>query len=154
MPETTKPYFPMFVNISAKHTLVIGGGKIARRRITTLLNFTNHLTVIAPDFMPEVAALDGHENLTLIQKNYESTDITGMDLVFAATNNETVNNQIHQDCQEQGILVNIGSDKTKCDFYFPGIVQKEQVVVGVTTGGTNHKLAKEVTAAVREMLAE
>ena len=51
------PYFPIFIDLSEKKILVIGAGKIARRRITVLCRFTPNLTVIAPDSLPEVEAL-------------------------------------------------------------------------------------------------
>ena len=113
------PFFPVFIDLSQKKLIVFGAGRIARRRITTLSQFTPQLTVIAPDCLPEV-----HD----------------------------VNNRIHDDCKKRGITVNVSTDRSKSDFYFPGIARKGDIVVGVTASGKDHAGARWVSEKMREML--
>ena len=115
------PYFPIFIDLSEKKILVIGAGKIARRRIGVLCQFTPNLTVIAPDSLPEVEALAEEGRIRLLRKSYEEEDIRGADIVFAATNDHDVNDRIHDDCRKRGIMVNVSTDRKKSDLYFPGI---------------------------------
>lgn len=150
--ENRKPYFPMFVDLSAKNIYVVGAGTIAKRRIRSLSCFTNHLTVIAPEVNPELLEMEKAGEIRILKKKYESSDIYEADMVIAATNDFKINNDIFCVCRERGILVNVCSDKTKCDFYFPGLAIKDDVVAGVTANGTNHKKAKLVTEKVRETL--
>ena len=77
-----------------------------------------------------------------------------MFLAVCATGDETVDDTVWRLCRERGVLVNIASDKDKCDFYFPGVARRGSVVAGVTAGGTNHSLAREVTEKIRKMLEE
>lgn len=149
-----KPYFPLFVDLSEKKVYVIGAGTIAKRRIRSLIDFTDRLTVVAPEVNPELNTLEQEGRIVILRKKFELKDIADADLVIAATNDHTLNNDIYEYCIEENILVNVCNDKKKCDFYFPGLAMTDQVVVGVTANGTNHKMAKKVVEKIREMLGE
>ena len=72
-------------------------------------------------------------------------------MVLAVTNNSELNEEIYQICKEEGIYVNVASDKSLCDFYFPGICLKDDIVVGITASGVNHKKAKAVREKCRHI---
>lgn len=152
MPDTKKPYFPMFIDLTEKKVVVAGAGTIAKRRIRSLLNFTNHLTVIAPEVNKELKSLEAEGLLTILKRKCEMEDFYSADLVIAATNDAQINNAIYDTCRKQGILVNVCSDKQKCDFYFPGIAMKDQVVVGITASGKDHKRAKALVEQIWSIL--
>ena len=152
MPDTKKPYFPMFIDLTEKKVVVAGAGTIAKRRIRSLLNFTNHLTVIAPEVNKELKSLEAEGLLTILKRKCEMEDFYSADLVIAATNDAQINNAIYDTCRKQGILVNVCSDKQKCDFYVPGIAMKDQVVVGITASGKDHKRAKALVEQIRSIL--
>ncbi|MDO5424350.1 MAG: bifunctional precorrin-2 dehydrogenase/sirohydrochlorin ferrochelatase [Eubacteriales bacterium] len=147
-----KPYFPMFVDLSQKKVVVVGAGTIAKRRIRTLLDFTDRLVVIAPEVNRELIELEEAGKLTILRKKYERDDIYDADLVIAATNDFQTNNDIYNVCKCTGITVNVCSDKNKCDFYFPGIARKDNIVAGVTASGNNHRAAKEAVEKIRSIL--
>ena len=65
-----------------------------------------------------------------------------------------MNNGIYEECQEKGILVNVCSDRTRCDFHFPGIAVKEDLVIGINAGGKDHSLAKKWTDRIRKEVEE
>lgn len=148
------PYFPVFIDLSEKRLVVFGAGKIARRRITVLSRFTPALTVIAPECLPEVEALATEGKIRYLKKTYEEEDLEGADFVFAATNRHDVNKKIHDDCKKRGITVNVSTDRTMSDFYFPGIAQKGDIVVGVTASGKDHAGARRVSEGIRELLGK
>ena len=149
-----KPYFPLFVDLSEKKVYVIGAGTIAKRRIRSLIDFTDCLTVVAPEVNPELNSLEQEKKIMILRKKFDLQDITDADLVIAATNDHTLNNDIYEFCRKNNIMVNVCNDKEKCDFYFPGLAMKENVVVGVTANGTNHKMARKAVEKIREMLEE
>lgn len=142
----------MFIDLTEKKVVVAGAGTIAKRRIRSLLNFTNHLTVIAPEVNKELKSLEADGLLTILKRKCEMEDFYSADLVIAATNDAQINNAIYDTCRKQGILVNVCSDKQKCDFYFPGIAMKDQVVVGITASGKDHKRAKALVEQIRNIL--
>ena len=149
-----KPYFPLFVDLSEKRVYVIGAGTIAKRRIRSLLDFTDYLTVVAPEVNPELNTLEQEGRLSILRKKFDLEDIADAELVIAATNDHSLNNNIYEYCIEKKILVNVCNDKEKCDFYFPGLAMTDDVVVGVTANGTNHKMARKVVEKIREMLGQ
>ena len=116
MSSKEKKFFPLFVDLTEKKAVVIGAGKIATRRIKTLLPFVKSLKVIAPEAGEEVLCLAGENELEYVQKAYETEDIKEADLVIAATDRREVNEQVYADCKNAGILVNIASCQQKCDF--------------------------------------
>ena len=146
------PWFPLFVDLSGKKILVIGGGRIALRRIRTLTEFTESVTVISPQLHPDLLPLEAEGKLTVLRRPYEPTDPEGAALVLAATNDPAVNEAVRADCQRLGIPVNVSSDRRGNDFYFPGIARKGDYVAGITASGHDHAGAKKLTEAVRALL--
>ena len=145
-------WFPFFTNITEKEFLVIGAGKIAKRRIETLLKFDCRIRVVAPEALTEVKGYHEEKRLELQLRPYESDDICGADYVLAATNDKEINHQIYLECKTRKIPVNVADCKEKSDFYFPGIIRENGLTVGVTAEGKNHALAKNATQAIGRLL--
>lgn len=146
--EDLGQWFPFFTNIAGKTVVVVGAGKIAKRRIETLLKFDCRIKVVAAGAVPEVEAYADQGKLELLIKPYAASDLDGADYVLAATNDQSINHQIHEKCREGNIPVNVADDKEKSDFYFPGVIRKNGLTVGVTAEGKNHELAKKATRAI------
>ena len=144
-------YFPMFVDLTDKKIKVFGGGEIATRRIKTLLNFTSNIEVISPSVTEKLNNIINSGKIKYIKDEYKEEYVTG-DLVLSLTNSREVNNKVYLKCREKGILCNIGDKKEECDFYFPGVAFKDNVVVGVTSSGENHSEAKKVTQNIKALL--
>ena len=121
----TKRYFPMFIDLSDKKIVVVGGGNIATRRVRTLLQFTRNITAIAPKCTMELQELGKTGYVNLITRPVKRSDFDMAYMVIAATNDWKLNDEIYRVCKEEGIYVNVADDKSKCDFYFPGIYMKD-----------------------------
>lgn len=145
-------WFPVFTNISGKTIVVVGAGKIAKRRIETLLKFHCSIRVVAPEAMPEITEYAKEKKLELRTKPYEAADLEGADYVLATTNHKQINHEIYEKCKEGKIPVNVADDKGISDFYFPGIVRNKGITVGVTADGKDHELAKKATRAIANCL--
>lgn len=139
------------MDLSSKKVTVIGGGKIASRRVRSLLEFAGQITVIAPAVLPELEQLAENGQILWKRKEYERTDLCGSDMVLACTNEAQVNEDVSRTCRQQGILVNTASDRQQCDFYFPGLLCEEEVVIGFCGGGNPVK-AKEMRRKVEMLL--
>lgn len=148
-----KGLFPMFVDLREKKIVVIGAGKISARRITTLTQFCETITVIAPEAETAIQQLAADGEITWILKTYDRDDLYGADIVLAATDDPKLNDEIHSVCKCLGILVNVCSDQRKCDFQFPGIVKKDEVVIGINAAGTDHHKVKRIRECVEEAFA-
>lgn len=150
-------YFPIFINLSGKKFTVFGAGKIAARRVGGLLRFGAFVTVIAPDigtYMQELSLDKKSPGQLLFQKRrYRPGEIQkeNADFVLAATNDRHTNAQIVMECRKKEIPVNNASDSTQCDFYFPALVEREQLVIGVTSSDGNHKRTARFCERLRSL---
>lgn len=149
-------YFPLFVPMNGKTALLYGGGAVAARRLGGLLRFGVRVTVTAPRFCEKVRALADRypDQVTLMDGVYEPGTIAGADLVLSATDDPEADGMIFEECRSKGIAVNTASDKQKCDFYFPALIEQDGIVIGVCSGGTDHRKVRRVSDAIRRALAE
>lgn len=136
-------YFPVFVDLTEKNILIVGGGKIASRRMHSLLGFAKHMTVVSCQFTDEILKMADETSVRLVHRPFEAGDLCGRDLVLAATDDAGLNRRIYEDCKKQGIPVNVCSDQSLCDFQFPSILVDEDVVIGLNASGQNHRRVKE-----------
>ena len=147
-----KHYFPMFVNLENKNIVVVGGGNIATRRVKTLLKFTGNITVIAPQMTIELQELGKTGQIITVFRPVKRTDFKQAYMVIAATSEWKINDEIYRICKQEGIYVNVVSDKEKCDFYFPGIFMQDDLVVGITASGLDHKKARRLREEIEKAL--
>lgn len=147
-----RPYFPMFVDISGKKILVIGGGNIALRRVRTLLKFGADVQVISPLLKEELAELKRQEKITVEQRYYAAGDVQGFDIVLAASDSPAVNHGVWKECRKAGIPVNVADSRELCDFYFPSVVMTEEVVIGINSGGSDPGKVKKTRRKIEGMI--
>lgn len=158
-------YFPIFINSQKMKVLVIGLGNIGKRRFRSLIKFSfKKISLLDKDekklkeSYEDIKTKEIDENkIELINKDFEFSDLEKVDedtIVIVATDDEDLNRKICEKALEKTYFVNSISNKKDCSFYFPGISVKDDIVVGVTAQGKNHKLAKKVTDQIRELLRE
>ncbi len=142
-------YFPLFINLENKNIVIFGAGKIALRRVNSLINTKANITIIAPDVLEEFYHI---KNINIIKDLYNKKYLKDAFIVLAITNDKNINDKIYLDCKEKNIIVNIASDKEKCDFFFPGVIYKDDYTVGICGNGTNHSLVKNTIDKIRNFL--
>ena len=108
-------YFPMFVDLTGKNVLVIGGGAVALRKCEKLLPYGCEITAAAGRFLPGFISLPG---VKLIFRAVEEGDLEGRDMVIAATDDKSVNRYLAEECRRRRIPVNVVDDEKSCDFLF------------------------------------
>lgn len=149
-----RPYFPVFIDMEGRLVLVAGGGRIALRRVRTLLRFGAKIRVIAPRLCRELEDMEKDRMICIEQREYKPGDIKGAAFVLAATDSREVNRQIWGDCREKGIPVNVSDNRELCDFYFPSVVMTEDAVIGISSGGEDPGRTKEMRRKIEETLGE
>ena len=147
-----KPFFPMFIDLSKKKVVVIGGGRIAGRRIRTLLSFAGQICVIAPEVTEEIEGYIKEGRITHLKTRYAPELIRDADLVLAATDDPVCNEQAADECRRRGIPVNVSHKKELCDFYFPGTAVCGDLTAGVTASGRDHGKAKRAREEIEKIL--
>lgn len=147
-------YFPLFIDIKGKNIKVIGGGTIALRRVKTLLNFGAVITVIAPKAAEEISTLAKAGKINWEQRIYKQGDCSGAFLVIAAADKREINHAVFEECREKNILISAADKKEECSFYFPAVIQEGDIVIGVTSGGLNHKGVRKAADTIRRLKDE
>ncbi len=142
-------YFPMFINLENKNIVVFGAGKIALRRVKVLINSKCNITIVAPEILKDFYNIN---NINIIKDSYNKKYLKDAFIVLAITNDNNINNKIYFDCKENNIIVNVASDKNKCDFFFPGVIYKESYTIGICGNGKNHKLIKNIKNKIKDFL--
>ncbi len=148
-----KNYFPIFKKLDNAKVLVFGGGNIAKRRVKTLLKFNLNIRVIAPLVCDELKKISS-DRLEIVCETYDEKHIENCLFVLACTDNHEINHKIVLKCNELKIDVNNASNKEECDFYFPYIIDDEDVTVGITGDGSNHKKTKKISDELKVFLTE
>lgn len=138
-------YYPLFMDIQDQPCLVVGGGKVGARKAMGLLRAGARVRVISPamDLSLEAAAAE-NTALVLDRREYEISDLEGMRLVFAATDNQTLNAGIRDLAAQKGILCNIADGTDKGDFILPAVVSQGDLLIAVSTCGASPALAKQI----------
>ncbi len=144
-----KPYFPMFVSLEDKRILVVGAGNIATRRIKALMKFGASIRVVAPLFNRELEDMEG---LDLVNRGFMPEDLEDTDIVVIATNNAPLNEEIAEMCRSRGIIKNVSSDQSLCDFFFPATILTDDIVVGICSGGNDPSVTKSTRADIETFL--
>lgn len=152
-------YFPLFFDLKNKHILVVGAGTIASRRIRGLAEAGARVLVIAPDFQEETLELAERNDVIveLQRSTYEAAEDLQLNdyfLICAATGDADLDRRIVEDAGKAGVPANAASDRALCDFYFPGLVKDENLIIGVSSGGRDHAKVARVCKNIRENLEE
>jgi len=147
-------YYPINLDLTGKKVVVIGGGKVAYQKITGLLEAGAELFVVAPSLAPEMKELMGKERFHFIERKYQRGDLDGAILAFGATNQPSVNRQIHQEAQEQGIWFNAVDQPEDCDFAAPARVSRGEFLITVSTGGQAPFLSKTIRERLEQLFGE
>jgi len=137
-------YFPIYLDMSRRRCLVIGGGAVAERKIAALLETGAEVTVLAPDVTDVVAGLSKQNAIRFTARCYEAGDLDGFELAFVATDDPQVNAAVYREGRSRGVWVNSADDPARCDFILPSVLRRGALTVAVSTGGTSPALARTV----------
>ncbi len=146
--------FPVFMELTGKKIAVIGAGKIALRRIETLLLFGCEITVIADKLSPLIESYHFEHKLIILRKKFEPDDLNGVYMAIAATDDREVNHSIFMECSKRSILHSIADCKEECDFYFPGIIEYDGGIIGICGNGNDHAKTKRTADQLRRCVKE
>ena len=129
--------YPVYLDLGDVSVLVVGGGKVAARKIDGLLRAGASVTVVAPWFTDEVLALP----VRRIARPYGASDLDGVRLVITATADRAVNAQVTRDATARNIWSNSADDPINCTFILPAIARNGVLIAAVSTGGGSPALA-------------
>ncbi|WP_405351839.1 bifunctional precorrin-2 dehydrogenase/sirohydrochlorin ferrochelatase [Fusobacterium animalis] len=134
-------FFPVSINLNNKNILVIGAGKIALRKVETLMSYNCNILVITKDILEEKFLELEKSNKIKILKNQEFKEkfLQDIFLVIAATDNEVLNKNISQLCINKNILVNNITSKDDMNVRFASIYEKDDIQIAISANGNPKK---------------
>ncbi len=141
-------YYPVFLDLQGRRCVVIGGGHIAQRKVTTLLSCGAHVTVISPAVTPRLAAYAKQSKIRHVQRRLRSNDLQGAWLIYAATDEQTINQLVARAGLRRRIFTNVVDQPDLCSFITPAIMQRGAVTVAISTGGASPVMAKKIRNTV------
>ena len=147
-------YYPIFVEMAGRKTLVIGGGKVAQEKITGLLAAGADITVLAPEISPHLQALAAAGTIAYQPQAYFDGALSGYEVCFVATDDGAVNAAVAAEGKRIGIWVNAADDPKNCDFILPSVVRRGDVVVAASTGGASPALARRLREDLTAFLSD
>lgn len=136
-------YYPIFLDIHGRDCLVVGAGPVGVRKAVTLEKCGAKVKLISDRFSARFDELQ-KTSICFVKKRYEKEDVKGMFLVFAATNNVDLNQQIKDDAVEFNILCNMADAPDKSDFLLPSTVDRGNLILAVSTSGSSPAMAKKI----------
>jgi len=137
-------YFPVFFDLKAQKVLIVGGGEVALRKVTLLERTGADMRLVAPEIRPELMARAAAGKLKLAMREFVPDDLQGVRMVIVATSHRAVNRWIAKLSDARGIPVNVVDDREASRFIVPAIIDRDPVLVAISTGGTSPVLARRL----------
>ncbi|OUS32067.1 hypothetical protein A9Q98_02000 [Thalassotalea sp. 42_200_T64] len=135
-------YFPIFLDAKMINVLVVGGGEIASAKIDLLMKSPAKVTVVSPKVSANIQALIDDNRIIYINGSYEISQLAGKQLVFVATENRRLNEQINLDARAQGVLANVVDNADLCHFITPAIIDRSPMVFAMVSSGQSPVLLR------------
>jgi precorrin-2 dehydrogenase/sirohydrochlorin ferrochelatase len=135
-------YFPVFLDLQDKSCVVVGGGRVAERKVQSLLDAGARVRVISPKLTGALARLKSREKIVHYPRAYRPKDLREAFLTIAATDDRAVNELVFQEATRNCIPVNVVDDPGHSSFIVPSLVKKRDLVVAISTSGKSPALAR------------
>ncbi len=136
--------YPVFLSLKNKRTVVIGGGKIATRKVTALLKAEADVVVVAKEASRGLLRLAEKGKIRCHRRSFHPSDVHGAWLVIAATNNRALNERIARSARKRRQWINVVDKPALCQLIFPSIVRKGKLTMAISTNGASPALAKAI----------
>ncbi len=146
--------YPLFLDLSNQPAVVIGGGRVATRKIRTLLKAGAIVTVVSPTGAAAVRELAQSKRVRWVKRRYRSSDLRGARLVIAATDDLAINSKICATAKRRKLLVNCAAPPAAGNFIVPALVSRQGITLAISTGGASPAFAKRLRRDLEQFLGD
>ena len=156
MSAAGRPWYPIFLDLSGRPVLIVGGGRLALEKVRGLQAAEADLTLIAPDLIDELRDLRDAGAIAHLARDYRDGDMAGCALVMAADDSGRdpgLNARLQREGRERGILVNAADDPSHCDFILPAVVRDGPLTLALSTGGGSPAIARRLREELSDYLS-
>ena len=141
MAAVSRPCCPVFIDMQGRRAVVIGGGKVAERKVDMLLGYGADVEVVSPAVTQGIAVLAEANEVSWSRRAYETGDLAGARLVVCACGVPAINEAVHAEAQRVNCLANVVDVPHLCDFIVPATVRRGPLQVAVSTSGAAAKIS-------------
>lgn len=147
-------FFPVFLNLRDKLCIVIGGGKVAERKVENLIKVNAKVKIISPDLTPTLKKLAEEGKIEWERRVYKKGDLDSAWLVIAATNDPNTQKEIYNEAEEKRIFCNIVDVPELCSFIVPSIIRRGFLTIAISTSGISPAVARRIRETLEEIIGE
>ena len=154
---TQNNLFPVFLKLEILRLLIVGGGYVAMEKLSTVLHNSpaTAIKLVATKISEDINLFAAdYPNVDLIEKPYESSDMTDIDVVIVAVDSKETSAFIREDAKEKGILINVADTPALCDFYLGSIVKKGDLKIAISTNGKSPTIAKRLKEEINYLIPD
>jgi len=145
-------HLPIFVNITKRPVLIVGGGTVAARKTETILKAGGRPVVVSPTLCPALELLAREGRVQYIARGFQAMDIEGCVLVIAATDDTHLNRRIYTAADSARIPVNVVDCPELCSFIMPAIIDRSPLLIAISSGGTAPVLVRHLKARLETLI--
>jgi precorrin-2 dehydrogenase/sirohydrochlorin ferrochelatase len=139
-------YLPIFLDVTGRRCLVIGGGEVAARKVASLLDAGAEVVVVSPSLGEAMAELARAGRIIYTTRGYAPGDMAGAALVYAATDDALLHQRLHAEASARGIPINVADVPALCTFIAPAVLTRGSLTIAVSTDGASPAMAKRIIA--------
>jgi len=147
-------FYPILVDLQGKKALVVGGGKVAQRKIETLLEYGASVQVVARELTAELEELRNAGRIEFLGGEFAEAFLEGAFVVFAATDDASLNRRVSRAAQQRGLLVNAVDQPADCNFIVPSVLSRGDLLIAVSTSGKSPAFARKVRLELERNFGE
>lgn len=137
-------FYPVCLDLEAKSCVVVGGGKVAERKVQGLLSCSARVSVVSPELTQELHRLSAEGKIEWIDREYLQGDLKEAFLVIAATDDEETQKQVFKEASAGNLLLNVADVPQRCNFILPATARQGDLAVSVSTAGKSPALARKI----------
>ena len=145
-------YYPVNLNIKGRLCVVIGGGRVAERKVKNLLRCGGRVRVVSPDLTDLLSKWVSQGKMDYTRSEYRASHLKGAFLVYAATSDRKVNAEIARDAARRRLLVNVADAPTESTFILPAVVRKREISIAVSTNGLSPAKSVRIRDRIKEFI--
>lgn len=146
--------YPIALLLEKRPCLVVGGGRVAERKVESLLAAGAQVTVVATRATEAITAWAEAGRIALHLRPYAPDDLQDALVVIVATDDAELNARISAECHQRGTLVNVVDQPALCNFYVPAVVERGPISIAISTGGASPALARDLRKLVERTIGE
>jgi precorrin-2 dehydrogenase/sirohydrochlorin ferrochelatase len=137
-------FYPICLDLEGKTCVVVGGGRVAERKVLGLLSCAAQVSVISPELTEELLRLQNESIITWINREYRPGDLEQSFLVIAATDDVDTQKQVFEEAAALDLLLNVADVPQRCNFILPATVRQGDLIISISTAGKSPALARKL----------